>query len=285
MDASPGNHARVNILVTGANGFLARAVAAAAATESRLVGLVRPGTVLPSTKADWGAVHDSLESLVSEEPTFDVVLHLAALIPRSAGHSHPDLIDTNVGLPSQLATRYPMARHVLASSVSVYGTPAALPLSVDSPTQPSTPYGWSKLSAENFVRTLGHHAVLRLSSVIGRGMRAGSFIPTAVAAARAGCIQVLGDGSRTQDYIDVRDAAAMCLEAAGRRDNFTTLAVSGRAPSNLEVANVLAELTGSTVQCGGKDESPSFAYTLAGAVSLGPCQTPLRQSLREMVGE
>lgn len=271
------------ILTTGANGFLARAVADAITSDLRLIGLVRKGSAGVTPVTRWHGLYDSIESLCSAQPKVDVILHLAAWIPRVANQFDPELIAANVGLPGQLVMRYPQARHVLASSVSVYGVPATLPLSVDSPAQPCSPYGWSKLAAENLVRTVDHQAILRFSSIIGPGMHAGSFIPAAVAAARAGSILLHGDGSRTQDYIDVRDAASMCLQAATRNDNFLTMAVSGRAVTNREVAEQLACMTGATIHFNGKDDSPSFAYTLADAVNLGPCRISLQETLQNMV--
>jgi nucleoside-diphosphate-sugar epimerase len=273
------------ILITGANGFLARAVAGIAGDAWRLIGLVRRGGVTTTAGTRWHGLYDSIDLLCSEQPKVDVVLHLAAWIPPIAGQFAPELIAANVGLPSQLVMRYPQARHVLASSASVYGMPAALPLSAASPVQPCSPYGWSKLAAENLIRTVDHYSILRLSSIIGRDMRAGSFIPTAVAAAQAGSILLRGDGSRTQDYIDVSDAANMCLQAAARQDNFLTLAVSGSAHTNRDVAEQLAGMTGARIQFDGSDDSPSFAYTLADATALGPCRIALQQTLRNMLSE
>jgi UDP-glucose 4-epimerase len=270
------------ILLTGANGFLAKAVAAAVPAEWRLVGLVRDGSAIPASSPKYSGIHDSLEALAAAEPRVDAILHLAARVPGAAGIEQ-DMLHANAGLPIQLLMLYPRARHVLASSVSVYGTPSELPLSVASPARPTTPYGWSKLAAECVVRTAERFAILRLSSVIGRGMRSGSFIPAAVMGARQGRIRLVGQASRTQDYIDVADAAGMFLRAAVRSDNFVTLAVSGLAPTNLEVAELLASLTGASIEMEAGGHSPSFSYTLSGSVELGPCETSLLQTLKAMV--
>lgn len=269
-----------SVLITGANGFLARAVAAVAPPDWRLLGLLRPGSA--ATEGRWHAVHERLETL-QEAGSVDAVLHLAARIPADMRRFEPELIAANVMLPAQLLQRFPDARHVLASSVAVYGVPATLPLAADTPPSPATPYGWSKLAAEHVLRMAPRHAILRLSSIIGRGMRPGSFIPAAVAAAKGGRIGVHGDGSRVQDYIDVRDAARMCVAAVVREDNFATLAVSGKAHSNAEVARMLAALCGADVVFSGTDASPSHAYTLDNAVDLGPCLVPLHETLADMV--
>ena len=272
------------ILITGANGFLARTVATQAPADWCMLALVRAADARDSGR-QWHSLHDSIDVLAAAESRIDVVLHLAARIPADMQQFDPDLVASNVVLPAQLLMRFPDARHVLASSVAVFGNPATLPLSTASAPAPTTAYGWSKLAAESLVRMARSHAILRLSSIIGRGMRAGSFIPSAVGAALRGRITVRGDGSRTQDYIDVRDAARMCIAAASRNDNVVTLAVSGRAYSNREVAAELAALTGAEVVFAGHDDSASFAYTMAGAVALAPSHHALHETLQQMVAE
>ena len=267
------------VLITGANGFLAREVAAQAPDHWQCLGLVRRS----SRMGGDATVCDSVESLLETGCQPDTVLHLAAHIPRDAHAGDPALVTANVLLPAQLLAAYPAARHVLASSVSVYGAPGSLPLRTDTPTRGSTPYAHSKLAAEHLVRLAGRYAILRFSSILGPGMRAGSFVPTALAAARGGLVTVYGDGTRRQDYIDVRDAARMCIAAAEHDDNFTTLAVAARSHSNLDIAQALAALTGAEIRFAGEDASPSFVYTLDGAIDLGPCRHGLTETLGRMV--
>ena len=274
------------VLITGANGFLATVIAEMARPEWRLAALVRGGSIPAGSARNprYEAYFDSAEELPAG-PDFAVVIHVAASIPRAGRASVPALVQANVELPARLITKYPSARHVLVSSVSVYGTPSSLPLSIESPTCPTTPYGWSKLAAEHLIRMTHDHAILRMSSIIGRGMPGGTFIPTAVAAAREGAIRLRGDGSRLQDYLHVRDAAMICIEAAARRDNFLALAVSGRACSNLEVARELAIATGASIECGGEDPSPSFSYTLERQVVLPSARVSLQEAIAEMVAQ
>jgi UDP-glucose 4-epimerase len=279
MDPMP-----TTILITGANGFLARAVADQAPAHWRVIGLVRSNAAA-NGHPRLQRLFDSVESLAAGGEQVDGMLHLAAHIPVDMRKFDPQLVQANIELPARLIRHYPAARHVLASSVSVYGNAIPLPSSVATPAMPATPYGWSKLAAEALVQMTASHAVLRLSSIIGRGMRSGSFVPAMIAAARAGRIEVFGDGSRLQDYIDVRDAARLCIAAAQRSDSFVTLAVSGHARSNAAVARELAGLTGAAVEFSGVDASASSAYTLVGATDLGACRYSLRETLEDMVGK
>ena len=266
------------VLITGANGFLARALHPLLA-DWRLHALVRPGSRPPG---DWDGVHDHVEA-ASAAADYDAVLHLAACIPADMRVRDPELLRTNVMLPAALVLAHPRARHVLASSVSVYGVPTALPLTVTSPTAANTPYGLSKLAAESVVAQAASHAVLRLSSLVGPGMRERTFVPSLLRAARGGTLTVFGDGTRLQDYIDVRDAAEQCRQALLRDDSFTTLAVSGEARSNAQVAADVAALTGAQVRFDGVDASPSYCYSYDGAIRLAPSRHALPETLREML--
>jgi UDP-glucose 4-epimerase len=275
------------VLVTGANGFLASAVAEAAPDDWRMTAFVREGQAAAQPgHGRYDACFDSLDALTGNVASFDVVMHLAACIP-VAGDDQPvsSLAFSNVALPARLLAAYPRARHVLASSVSVYGVPAALPLTADASTAPCSPYGWSKLAAEAVIRIAHCHAILRPSSIVGPGMRAKTFLPSAIASARQGFIKIYGDGSRTQDYLDVRDAAAMFVEAASMHENFVALAVSGRALSNLDVAREVACATGATIDFQGRDDSPSFAYSRIGSIPFGVVPRPFNETIAAMVAQ
>ena len=272
--------ARRRLLITGGHGFLARAVLQILPEQWTPSLLVRPGRAsTPGGTAEF----ESIEAVAAAGQAPDAVLHLAACIP-GAAEDHPDLIPVNVELVEQLVRRFPGARHVLASSVSVFDT-GGLPLTMASPVGNVPPYGMSKLRAEEAVRVAASHAAIRFSSIVGPGMRATTFIPRVVEAARAGTIRVVGDGSRLQDYVDVRDAAAMCVRALGDEDSYVTFGVSGDARSNLEVARLLAAMAGAAIEHVPGEQGPSCIYDLSGAKELGPVRYRLEDTLRRMLDE
>ncbi len=269
------------LLVTGANGFLGRAVAAMLPASWDAVALLRCSS--QDASPGFSVVAASIEELQRCVRDLDCVLHLAACIPPDPDNPDPELRRVNIDLVSRLAEAYPEARHVHASSVSVYGVPKTLPLTATSEFRQASRYGLSKLAGECIVRQLPQHAVIRFSSIIGKGMRPDSFVPAAVAAARAGSIQLHGNGQRLQNYVDVRDAARMCLRAIERDDCFVTLGISPRSYSNLEVAQLLRSITSAAIIHAGSDCSPSYAYALEDAVDLGPCTHTLADTLAGMV--
>lgn len=269
------------VLITGANGFLAQAVRASLPSDWRSVPLVRPGTSnLPDGSADG---FDSVASTAAKLGQVHTVFHLAACIPPDYDLPNLDLLKANVDLVSDLVQAYPDARHVYASSVAVYGKPVQLPLTIDSPGHAVSRYGLSKLAGECVVRQAASHAVIRFASIIGPGMRAGSFIPAAVAGARTGCIRLRGEGTRKQNYVDVRDAARMCVTAATLGTSLIGHGIGERSYTNLEVATLLADMTGASVVKEGVDNSPSYEYS-NDAFSVGMThRTSLRDTLARML--
>lgn len=275
---SPG-HQQEHVLVTGADGFLARAVCPLLAGHMRVHALVRSDADMPRP----GVAH-AYTAVDQLTVTPVAILHLAARIPRGQTFTREELDASNVDLVDTLLARFPTARHVLASSVSVYGLPAELPLRAETAVAPNTDYGRSKQAAEVRVARVRDHAIIRFASLIGVGMASGSFIPAAVDAARSGRITVIGDGSRLQNYLDVEDAARQCLAALDRPGNFLALGVSARSASNLEVARLLSAQTGAQIVHVAGEQGPSFVYATDARSDLGSASArPLAVTLDRML--
>ncbi|NKE34961.1 SDR family oxidoreductase [Natronococcus sp. JC468] len=102
-------------------------------------------------------------------------------------------------------------RVVLASSSSVYGKPEYLPYDESHPTTPVSPYGVSKLAADQYARV--YHEVyglptvsLRYFTVYGPRMRPNMAISNFVSRCLNGRPPVVyGDGSQTRDFTYVDD--------------------------------------------------------------------------------
>ncbi len=118
---------------------------------------------------------------------------------------------------------------IFSSTAAVYGDPVKIPAKEDSPTQPTSPYGWSKLMTEIMLRDAAHahdlsYLILRYFNVAGSDPRrrtgqsskaATHLIKVAVEAA-VGLrpkLQIFGtdyptpDGTCIRDYIHVSDLA------------------------------------------------------------------------------
>ncbi len=160
----------------------------------------------------------------------DAVIHLAAQadvrysVKNPKEDAHINILGTiNV---AQLASEGGVRRFVNTSSGGcVYGEPASLPVSEDAPKRPDSPYGVSKMVAEEYLRyyerTRGIECcTLALGNVYGP--RQNPFGEAGVVAIFAGKILageapvIYGTGEQTRDFVYVDDVVAAYLAALNK---------------------------------------------------------------------
>jgi nucleoside-diphosphate-sugar epimerase len=187
------------------------------------------------------------------------------------------LLEACVGLP--------LERVVYASSSSVYGDAAALPMGEDAVPQPVSPYGVTKLSAEQlaylyFVNYRVPTVSLRYFTVYGPRQRPDMAFHRFLRAAMANePLTLFDDGEQTRDFTFVQDAVTATI-AAGRRG------VAGRVynigggsrVTMREVVSMIGRLSGRApiVRSGGAqkgDVRHTYADTTRARIDLGfvPC--------------
>ncbi len=145
----------------------------------------------------------------------DVVFHLAAQagVRASWGRNFDVYIDNNIRatqilLEAALETR---PRFVFASSSSVYGDTDRIPMNESDPTHPRSPYGVTKLAAENlcslYHANFGLETVsLRYFTVYGPRQRPDmAFHRFLLSAMENSPMPLYGDGSQTRDFTYVDD--------------------------------------------------------------------------------
>jgi UDP-glucose 4-epimerase len=153
------------------------------------------------------------------------VYHLAAQagVRASWGRDFSIYTDNNVLATQRLleaALEAGVPRLVYASSSSVYGDAAPLPLREDGPCRPVSPYGVTKLAAEHLVHLYGvNHGLpvvsLRYFTVYGPRQRPDmAFHRFLKAAKEGGRIHVYGDGRQTRDFTFVDDIVSATRAAA-----------------------------------------------------------------------
>jgi UDP-glucose 4-epimerase len=137
----------------------------------------------------------------------------------------------------------PIERFVFASSSSVYGDEASLPMREDARPQPVSPYGVTKLAAEQLCH-LYHvsHSVptvaLRYFTVYGPRQRPDmGFRRFLEAAMRDEAVPLFGDGRQTRDFTYVADAVSATVAAATKGRPGGVYNVGGG--SRVEVQDVL----------------------------------------------
>lgn len=270
--------APLQVLVTGGAGYIGSVV-------TRL--LLRDGhrvTVLDDLSTGHAdAVPAGVELVVADiadagtvlgRGGFDAVLHFAAksLVAESvtdpAAYWRTNLCGTRALLDAMAA--HAVSRLVFSSTAAVYGQPEEVPITEDTPTRPTHPYGASKLAVDMMLTgeapATGLAAVsLRYFNVAGAAWGAGErhdpethLIPLALAAAqgRGDALTVFGDdwptpdGTCIRDYVHVADLAAAhvtALAAARSGEHLIYNLGSADGSSVRQVLDTVAAVTGRPV--------------------------------------
>ena len=191
----------------------------------------------------------------------DAIIHQAALVSVPESFKDPVLTnDVNVcGTLNLLRASVDsdVRRFVYASSCAVYGNAEKMPIKENSLPRPVSPYGVSKLAAENYVRVF--HEAFGLETVCLRFFNV--YGPRQVYSDYSGVITqfmnrleknlplvIFGDGQQTRDFVHVQDIVEANILAlknegvAGETFNIAT----GVATTINQLANVLLEATNKT---------------------------------------
>lgn len=201
----------------------------------------------------------ALAELVAADPP-DVAFHLAAQISVRLSVTDPvaDAVANVVGTVNLLEAARRHGVHKVVNTTSggcVYGQPsqAELPVTESYSAVPHSPYGTSKLAAEQYLATFASlHGLawtsLALGNVFGprqdpRG-EAGVVSIFAGAMLRGEDVVIYGDGEQTRDFVHVADVVDACLAAADAGDGLRINVGTGAATSINALFAQLAALTG-----------------------------------------
>jgi nucleoside-diphosphate-sugar epimerase len=155
------------------------------------------------------------------------VFHLAAQagVRKSWGQDFRIYTSNNVEATQQLleaCVGRPIHRFVYASSSSLYGDNVSIPMREDALPQPVSPYGVTKLAAEQrcYLYHVNHGvptASVRYFTVYGPRQRPDMAFNKFIRASLTGeAIALYGDGEQTRDFTFVADAVAATMAAGDR---------------------------------------------------------------------
>lgn len=283
------------VLITGINGFVGRSIARKLLNKYNVTGIARnyrslTGLPVEYICADISDGH-SLASLY--DCCYDVVIHCAASI--SMENTDSELMDTNVrGFLNILrfAKRIKCRHFVYLSSVQVIGIPTVLPITEAHSVYPQTFYHLTKYIGETFLEESMDElpsTVLRISSPIGVGMPKKRFLPFLVNRCLEGkSVNLLGQGGRVQNYIDVSEIAGAVAQVLDLRKTGVYNIASARSYSNLEVAEICIKTlhSSSDITFSGDDreESNRWIFSIEKArkdLDFNPVKT-LEETIKEL---
>lgn len=163
--------------------------------------------------------HELLELFATEK--FDYVIHLAAQTMVHKSLEMPDYdCDVNISGTVNLleaCRKTNVKRIVFSSTAAVYGDVTTLPVLETSPTMPTSFYGLSKLTCENYLSLYRKlygldYVVLRYANVYGErqgdGGEGGVISIFTRKIHQGEPVVIFGDGSQTRDFIYVGDIAS-----------------------------------------------------------------------------
>lgn len=269
---STARHRRDRVLVTGCAGFIGSSVSEALlASGASVVGVDRfSDSYAPLVKranaaslcawsgfdlAELDLATADLDALLDG---VDAVVHLAgrAGVRDSWGAPFAEYVSDNITATQSLleaCRRASVRRVVVASSSSVYGTQARP--STTAPLRPESPYGVTKLAAEQlacaYARSTGLPVTcLRFFTVYGPRQRPDMLVHRLLASIDLGTpFELLGDGSQVRDLTYVGDVVEAILAALGTdTEPGAVVDVGGGAPAAVrDVVDLVEQLTGRTV--------------------------------------
>lgn len=263
------------VLVLGANGFIGGHVTTALGDAGHEV----TGT---SRSGDGATVTCDLLDPVSvkyaiETARPDAVVMAAGISSVKEAWDEPDRnfrvnVEGVFNLLEAMRTSAADIHLTVLSSASVYGAPPspdALPFTEESPADPTSPYGASKLAGEVLARQYGRQygfpvAVLRLFNQIGPGQGTGSMpsefsrrVALAEARGERRLMLPVGNPESERDFTDVREAATGVAGVATTRTAGLFNLCSGESVSVAKIVHGLNLLTGVEI---GMSVDPSQAH-------------------------
>jgi UDP-glucose 4-epimerase len=214
------------------------------------------------------------------------VFHLAAQagVRKSWGKDFRTYTENNVEATQRLleaCVGRPLHRFVYASSSSLYGDNVSIPMKEDALPQPVSPYGVTKLAAEQlcylyFVNYQVPTTSVRYFTVYGPRQRPDMAFNKFIKAAMNGQpITLFGDGEQTRDFTYVSDAVAATVAAGEKGVPGRAYNVGGGSRVTVNhVLEIIGRLTGKQLDVRREamqkgDMRDTFADTTLARADLG----------------
>ena len=206
----------MNVLITGATGFVGRRLSEALRQQGIEVTALVLATEASRVNGAFAYVVGDItrpETLVEAVKGKDAIIHLAGAV--GYGQDLELCREVNVGgthFLAEAAVAAGIRRFIHMSSVAVYGRVAGVVLAEDAPMKKiGDPYGDTKIEAETLLLSMARRGlldltVMRPTVIFGPGDD--KFLPKLVENIRSGKAKVIGRGDNTVDLVHVDDVVA-----------------------------------------------------------------------------
>jgi UDP-glucose 4-epimerase len=203
-------------------------------------------------------------NLIKSSKGFDLAIHLAAKIDVVESVLHPKKVkDVNVnGTVNVLkcCIENNIKKIIFSSSAAVYGD-SDVTVTENTKASPLSPYGASKLSAENQIKKMAknnlEYVILRLFNIYGKRQNiqyAGVITKFADNISRDSPLVIYGDGKQTRDFVSISDVIDAFDCAIKTNSSGTYNIASGRSVSINELAKMILDMSGGEMKIEYKSE-------------------------------
>lgn len=307
----------MKVVVTGGAGFIGSNVAALLKENGHEVVVMDDlsygnGDAVPEGIKFIDANISDFGKVFSKQDGIEAVLHFASFIAAGESVAKPEKYWQNNTIASinllETMREIGIQKLIFSSTAAVYGNPQEVPITEDSPKNPTSPYGMTKLAVDMAISSecaaYGLAATsLRYFNVAGAHGRYGErhhpethIIPLALAAADNGKeFTIFGtdyptpDGTCVRDYIHVRDLADAHLLALGKlsqgKHTIYNLG-NGSGFSNKEVLSMVESVTGKKLNIKYSERREGDPATLVASSELAQRELgwkPEKQSLQAII--
>ena len=259
------------VLITGVNGLIGSTIAERLIDNYEVIGTSIEDFNLTGLNINY------YRSDISDKSTFqhlpqeiDIIVHCAAIITHD-NYSNQLLNANCIGVQNiaEYANSIKCKQLVYFSSLPIIGKPSVIPITEEHPINPPTVYHLTKYFGEQVLRLLlGEERVVvfRIPSPIGRKTAPNKIVPVFVQNAIQNVdFNLLGQGKRIQNYIDVRDIAR-AVECAIQKESYGIFNIaSEKSYSNKELAELCIKLfnSKSSISYHGEDKEEDYQWIVS----------------------
>jgi nucleoside-diphosphate-sugar epimerase len=239
----------MTVLITGGSGFIGKNITTYFLENNwDVINISRTRANIPKLKNQFQlniGEKNVIEKIINKISPCEHIIHCAANTDHD--FNNPEVTSVNCFGTHQilnLAKKWEVESFVYLSGVNIIGIPIFHPITEMHPPNPQTVYHASKLFGENLSQIANKQfdlntSILRISAPIGPGMPSNKIVPRfVVQALNNKPLQIIGQGTRKQNYVDVRDISRL-VEQCIKKSSDGIYNIGGReCISNLDLAKL-----------------------------------------------
>jgi len=211
------------VLITGAYGFLGRYTAKKFKSENWHVSGIGHGKWHESEYSKWGLdrwyeTTITFEALINLNQKFDLIVHCGGSGSVGFSYANPyedfqKSVQSTLSLLEYIRLQCKDCQFIYPSSPAVLGSLGDRPIFEDEISDPVSPYGFHKKTAEelclSYYKNFGiNTSIIRFFSIYGAGLQKQLLWDACVKITSAtGTAKFFGTGDETRDWVHVEDAA------------------------------------------------------------------------------